>query len=127
MKVQVRGVFVTNTQVNGGPRQLYSQFVVRANHLDELVVLGTLTAPAASFLAAGESVVAVAERLGHENGTLVLKTYGHLMPIRRTEHAGLTPRGPLTAWRRPLLMASRPIRRSARYAWLVAGVGFEPT
>jgi integrase len=98
MKVQVRGVFVTNTQVNGGPRQLYSQFVVRANHLDELVVLGTLTAPAASFLAAGESVVAVAERLGHENGTLVLKTYGHLMPIRRTERAGrLTPRGPLTA------------------------------
>jgi integrase len=30
--------------------------------------------------AAGESVVAVAERLGHENATLVLKTYGHLMP-----------------------------------------------
>jgi hypothetical protein len=56
------------------------KFVVRANHLDELVVLGTLTAPAASFLAAGELVVAVAERLGHENGTLVLKTYGHLMP-----------------------------------------------
>jgi hypothetical protein len=26
------------------------------------------------------SVVAVAERLGHENATLVLKTYGHLMP-----------------------------------------------
>jgi hypothetical protein len=25
-------------------------------------------------------VVAVAERLGHENATLVLKTYGHLMP-----------------------------------------------
>jgi integrase len=32
------------------------------------------------LLAAGESVVAVAERLGHENATLVLKTYGHLMP-----------------------------------------------
>jgi integrase len=32
------------------------------------------------LLAAGESVVAVAGRLGHENGTLVLKTYGHLMP-----------------------------------------------
>ena len=25
-------------------------------------------------------MVAVAERLGHENATLVLKTYGHLMP-----------------------------------------------
>ena len=32
------------------------------------------------LLAAGESVVAVAERLGQENATLVLKTYGHLMP-----------------------------------------------
>jgi len=35
---------------------------------------------ASVLLAAGESMVAVAERLGHENGTLVLKTYGHLMP-----------------------------------------------
>jgi integrase len=35
---------------------------------------------ASVLFAAGESVVAVAERLGHENATLVLKTYGHLMP-----------------------------------------------
>ncbi|GAA0294625.1 tyrosine-type recombinase/integrase [Kineococcus aurantiacus] len=28
----------------------------------------------------GESLVAVAERLGHENATLVMTTYGHLMP-----------------------------------------------
>ena len=35
---------------------------------------------ASVLLAAGQSVVAVAERLGHENATLVLKTYGHLMP-----------------------------------------------
>lgn len=35
---------------------------------------------ASVLLAGGESVVAVAERLGHENATLVLKTYGHLMP-----------------------------------------------
>lgn len=34
---------------------------------------------AAVLLAAGESVVAVAEWLGHENATLVLTTYGHLM------------------------------------------------
>ncbi|MCW2742151.1 MAG: Site-specific recombinase XerD [Blastococcus sp.] len=39
---------------------------------------------ASVLLAAGESViavaVAVAERLGHENATLVVSTYGHLMP-----------------------------------------------
>ncbi|MCW2960259.1 MAG: integrase family protein [Thermoleophilia bacterium] len=35
---------------------------------------------ASVLLAAGESVIAVAERLGHENATLVLSTYGHLMP-----------------------------------------------
>ncbi len=35
---------------------------------------------ASVLLAAGESVVAVAERLGHENAALVLRTYGHLMP-----------------------------------------------
>lgn len=34
----------------------------------------------ASVLAQGESVVAVAERLGHHNASLVLSTYGHLMP-----------------------------------------------
>lgn len=34
---------------------------------------------ASVLLAAGEFVVAVAERLGHENATLVLTTYGHLM------------------------------------------------
>lgn len=35
---------------------------------------------ASVLLAGGESVVAVAERLGHENASLVLSTYGHLMP-----------------------------------------------
>jgi integrase len=37
---------------------------------------------ASLLLASGESVVAVAEYLGHENATLVLKTYGHLIPGR---------------------------------------------
>ena len=32
------------------------------------------------LLAAGESVVAVAERLGHTNASLVVSVYGHLMP-----------------------------------------------
>jgi integrase len=35
---------------------------------------------ASILLAAGESVVAVAERLGHETAALVLSTYGHLLP-----------------------------------------------
>lgn len=35
---------------------------------------------ASVLLHAGESVVAVAERLGHKNANLVIKTYGHLMP-----------------------------------------------
>ncbi|MGY1736856.1 tyrosine-type recombinase/integrase [Geodermatophilus sp. SYSU D00684] len=35
---------------------------------------------ASVLLAAGESVIAVAERLGHEDAALVLSTYGHLMP-----------------------------------------------
>lgn len=35
---------------------------------------------ASVLLFAGESVVAVAERLGHKNAALVLSTYGHLMP-----------------------------------------------
>lgn len=35
---------------------------------------------ASVLLAAGQSVVAVAELLGHENAALVLSTYGHLMP-----------------------------------------------
>jgi integrase len=35
---------------------------------------------ASLLLAAGESVIAVAERLGHDDASLVLSTYGHLMP-----------------------------------------------
>jgi len=34
---------------------------------------------ASALLATGESVVGVAERLGHDNATLVLKMYRHLM------------------------------------------------
>ena len=64
---------------------------------------------ASILLAAGESVVAVAERLAHENATLVLKTYGHLMPDSRTGRGGpLTPRGRrVTAYRRPKPLAVR--------------------
>jgi len=44
---------------------------------------------ASVLLAQGESVIVVAERLGHENASLVLSTYGHLMPDseKRTRRA----------------------------------------
>ena len=61
---------------------------------------------ASVLLAAGESVVAVAERLGHENATLVLKTYGHLMPDSETEQgARSTTHGRGTEHGRNLIMA----------------------
>jgi integrase len=34
------------------------------------------------LLDAGESVVTVAELLGHRNAALVVRTYGHRMPIQ---------------------------------------------
>lgn len=37
---------------------------------------------ASVLLAAGESVIAVAERLGHKDASLVISTYGHLLPDR---------------------------------------------
>ena len=47
------------------------------------------------LLAQGESVVAVAERLGHHNAGLVLSTYGHLMP----DSARTGPAAPVdSAW-----------------------------
>lgn len=52
---------------------------------------------ASVLLAAGESVVAVAERLGHENAQLVLSTYGHLMP----DSEDRTRRALDEAWRVP--------------------------
>jgi integrase len=52
---------------------------------------------ASVLLAAGESVVAVAERLGHENATLVLTTYGHLLPDSEER----TRRAVDSAWRAP--------------------------
>ncbi len=60
--------------------RVFARAVVRAG-----LPAGTSThdlrhAYASWLLAAGESVVAVAERLGHESATLVLTTYGHLVP-----------------------------------------------
>src|SRR5829696_4137526 len=60
---------------------------------------------ASVLLAAGESVVAVAERLGHENATLVLKTYGHLMP----DSEDRTRRAVDDAWGAPDISDGRAI------------------
>ncbi|WP_319459408.1 tyrosine-type recombinase/integrase [Micromonospora sp. RTP1Z1] len=49
---------------------------------------------ASVLLMQGESVIVVAERLGHENATLVLPTYGHLMP----DSEGRTRRAVDDAW-----------------------------
>jgi integrase len=59
------------------------------------------------LLAAGESVVAVAERLGHENATLVLKTYGHLMP----DSEDRTRRAVDEAWRGAITVPSEQAAR----------------
>jgi len=48
----------------------------------------------ASVLLQGKSVVAVAERLGQHNASLVLSTYGHLMP----DSEDRTRRAVDTAW-----------------------------
>ena len=82
---------------------------------------------ASVLLAAGESVVAVAERLGHENAALVLKTYGHLMP----DSEDRTRRAIDDAWtreehRRNLIMARRHLALSETNSLAVAGVGFVP-
>jgi hypothetical protein len=73
-----------------------------------------------------ESVVAVAERLGHENATLVLKTYGHLMP----DGEDRTRRAIDDAWsdglQRPPIMGIRHMAWSEACFRSVAGVGFEP-
>ena len=54
---------------------------------------------ASVLLAQGESVIAVAERLGHHNAGLVPSTYGHLMPdsedrTRRAVDSAWTARAP---------------------------------
>ena len=59
---------------------------VRAAKLPEGTTSHDLRHAYASWLLdAGESVVAVAERLGHENAQLVLRVYGHLV-TGREEH-----------------------------------------
>lgn len=49
------------------------------------------------LLAAGESVVAVAERLGHDNATMVLRVYAHLLP----DSEDRTRRAVDDAWKAP--------------------------
>jgi integrase len=60
--------------------KVFAPAVVRAKLPSGTTTHSLRHAYASWLLAAGESVVAVAERLGHENATLVLTTYGHLVP-----------------------------------------------
>ncbi|GGR84983.1 hypothetical protein GCM10010169_31600 [Micromonospora fulviviridis] len=54
---------------------------VRKAGLPESITTRALRPHYASvLLMQGESVIVVAERLGHDNANLVLSTYGHLMP-----------------------------------------------
>lgn len=69
---------------------------------------------ASVLLHAGESVVAVAERLGHENATLVLTTYGHLMPNSEER----TRKAVDAAWTDP---ATDPARTSGQKPQVKAG------
>lgn len=63
---------------------------------------------ASVLLAAGESVVAVAERLGHQNATLVLSVYGHLVPGSEDR----TRKAVDAAWLEPVADSARTERSS---------------
>jgi integrase len=60
--------------------KVFAVAVVKAGLPDGTSTHDLRHAYASWLLAAGESVIAVAERLGHQNATLVLTTYGHLVP-----------------------------------------------
>ena len=68
------------------PRTFYAHFERAARAVGMQVTSHHLRHTYASvLLAAGESVAAVADRLGHENSVRVLRTYGHLLKGRE-EH-----------------------------------------
>jgi TrwC relaxase len=72
---QIIGWLAEHTTTRVGPRG--GQMQVPIEVLEAVTVRHYY---ASVLLAAGESVVAVAERLGREDASLVLSTYGHLMP-----------------------------------------------
>jgi integrase len=79
------GYLFTTSRGNPYPQLDYVRRVFRPAVARAGLPVGTTTHDlrhhyASVLLGAGESVVAVAERLGHENATLVLTTYGHLLP-----------------------------------------------
>jgi integrase len=65
---------------------------------------------ASLLLAAGESVVAVAERLRHEDASLVLSTYGRLVPGSEDR----TRRAVDSAWDAAGVSCARHVPQSAR-------------
>lgn len=65
---------------------------------------------ASVLLAGGESVVAVAERLGHDNATMVIRVYGHLLP----DSEDRTRRAVDEAWSAPSAEAATALTRPGR-------------
>lgn len=95
----VNGLLFTGMRGRPWWQMEYASRVFRRGVLSAGLPEGTTTHDlrhhyASVLLAAGESVVAVAERLGHENATLVLTTYGHLLP----DSEGRTRRAIDAAW-----------------------------
>jgi len=81
----VDGTIFTSSADAVHRQEVYGSRVFAAAVKDAELPAGTTTHDlrhhyASVLLVAGESVVAVAERLSHENATLVRTTYGHLMP-----------------------------------------------
>lgn len=76
-----RGLFVGQPMRRNGYGAKHFKLAVRAAGLPADTTTHDLRHHFASvLLAAGESVIAVAERLGHDDASLVMSTYGHLMP-----------------------------------------------
>jgi integrase len=65
---------------------------------------------ASVLLAAGESVVAVAERLGHDNAAMVLRVYAHLLP----DSEDRTRRAVDDAWGAPDAGPGEPVTAQGR-------------
>jgi hypothetical protein len=68
-------------------------------------------------------VVAVADRLGHENASLVLSTYGHLMPDSEER----TRRAIDTAWSAPDVPQAAEVRKMPLTSSFISGQRWSTT
>jgi integrase len=74
-----RQVHLWFTPQHWGGRQIFKKAAKKAGLSDDVTPHDLRHHYASELLAAGESVVTVAARLGHNNANTVLKTYGHLV------------------------------------------------